>query len=586
MRSRRGGRHRRRRDEMLRAARAPRLPGDRDRAVRLRALGGQARSGGARRCSALREDTVGGFDVALFSAGGATSREWAPRFAEAGALVVDNSSAWRMDDDVPLVVSEVNPEALDHIGKGIVANPNCTTMAVMLPAKALHDAFGLRAMVCTSFQAAGGAGQKGIDELAAQVDPVPRARPRQRRRARGGRRRGERPRQGAGLQRRPLARQGRGRRLLRRGDEAAQRVAQDPRDPRPRGRADVRARAGHGRPLDRGAGDVRAAGEPSTRHGGDARLPQPRARRRAHAAGVGGARRGLRRARARRPVRRAHASTSSSSATTCSRARRSTRCRSPSCCTSAGSSAPASPDERGWMTKPAMVAGNVNHPRAVVASRPPPRRQARRAHRPRRAPPPPPPRPAAQPGRPAGARAGAGPPGGGGREGPAARRAPPRRGAGDRPIRPSCRSARAATTCSRRSATTRSSSSPARPARARRPSCRSCASSSAAACAARSPTRSRAGSPRAPSPSASPTSSTSQLGDGGRLRGALQRPLGRGHARAADDRRPAARRDPARPAAAPLRHDHRRRGARAQPEHRLPARLPQARSCPRGPTSR
>jgi aspartate-semialdehyde dehydrogenase len=120
----------------------------------------------------LHEDTIGGFDVALFSAGGGISREWAPRFAAAGALVVDNSSAWRMDDDVPLIVSEVNPGALDRIDKGIVANPNCTTMAVMLPAKALHDVFGLEAMVCTSFQAAGGAGQKGMDELAGQIDPV------------------------------------------------------------------------------------------------------------------------------------------------------------------------------------------------------------------------------------------------------------------------------------------------------------------------------------------------------------------------------------------------------------------------------
>jgi aspartate-semialdehyde dehydrogenase len=77
-----------------------------------------------------------------------------------------------MDPDVPLVVSEVNPDALDDARKGIVANPNCTTMVVMLPAKALHDAFGLRAMVATSFQAAGGAGQKGIDELAAQVEPL------------------------------------------------------------------------------------------------------------------------------------------------------------------------------------------------------------------------------------------------------------------------------------------------------------------------------------------------------------------------------------------------------------------------------
>ena len=120
----------------------------------------------------LRDDTIAGFDLALFSAGGSTSREWSPRFAAAGALVVDNSSAWRMDPDVPLVVSEVNPEAIDGARKGIVANPNCTTMVVMLPAKALHDAFGLEAMVCTSFQAAGGAGQKGIDELAAQVAPL------------------------------------------------------------------------------------------------------------------------------------------------------------------------------------------------------------------------------------------------------------------------------------------------------------------------------------------------------------------------------------------------------------------------------
>src|SRR3954468_24161236 len=118
------------------------------------------------------DESLAGFDVAIFSAGGGVSREWAPRFAAKGAIVVDNSSAWRMDPDVPLVVTEVNPDALDHIGKGIVANPNCTTMAVMLPAKALHDAFGLRAMVCTSFQAAGGAGQKGMDELEAQVDPV------------------------------------------------------------------------------------------------------------------------------------------------------------------------------------------------------------------------------------------------------------------------------------------------------------------------------------------------------------------------------------------------------------------------------
>ena len=117
----------------------------------------------------LSDETVTGYDLALFSAGGTTSRAWAEKFVAGGATVVDNSSAWRMDDGVPLVVSEVNPEAIDAARKGIVANPNCTTMVVMLPAKALHDAFGMTAMVATSYQAAGGAGQKGIDELAMQV---------------------------------------------------------------------------------------------------------------------------------------------------------------------------------------------------------------------------------------------------------------------------------------------------------------------------------------------------------------------------------------------------------------------------------
>jgi aspartate-semialdehyde dehydrogenase len=119
----------------------------------------------------MSEETIQGFDLALFSAGGGTSKAWAPRFVQAGAVVVDNSSAWRMNDDVPLVVTEVNADALaSH--QGIVANPNCTTMVAMLPLKALHDAFGLKAMVATSYQAAGGAGQKGIDELAEQVGPL------------------------------------------------------------------------------------------------------------------------------------------------------------------------------------------------------------------------------------------------------------------------------------------------------------------------------------------------------------------------------------------------------------------------------
>ncbi len=120
----------------------------------------------------LADDAIAGFDLAIFSAGGGISKEWAPRFAAEGAIVVDNSSAWRMDPDVPLVVTEVNPGALDNIGKGIVANPNCTTMQIMLPLKALHDAFGLVEMVATSYQAAGGAGQKGIDELVEQAPRV------------------------------------------------------------------------------------------------------------------------------------------------------------------------------------------------------------------------------------------------------------------------------------------------------------------------------------------------------------------------------------------------------------------------------
>ena len=117
----------------------------------------------------IADDTIGGFDIAIFSAGGATSREWAPKFAAAGAIVVDNSSAFRMDEDVPLVVSEVNPEELHNARKGIVANPNCTTMAFMPPMKALHEAYGLKSLVATSFQAVGGAGQKGMDELAEQI---------------------------------------------------------------------------------------------------------------------------------------------------------------------------------------------------------------------------------------------------------------------------------------------------------------------------------------------------------------------------------------------------------------------------------
>jgi aspartate-semialdehyde dehydrogenase len=122
------------------------------------------------------EDTatadVSGIDIALFSAGGATSKEQAPRFAEAGAMVIDNSSAWRMDPEVPLVVSEVNPSAIADAVKGIIANPNCTTMAAMPALMPLHREAGLRRLVVTTFQAVSGSGLAGVEELDTQIRAV------------------------------------------------------------------------------------------------------------------------------------------------------------------------------------------------------------------------------------------------------------------------------------------------------------------------------------------------------------------------------------------------------------------------------
>jgi aspartate-semialdehyde dehydrogenase len=113
-----------------------------------------------------------GLDVVLFSAGKYTAKELAPVVAAAGAQVVDNSSAWRMDPDVPLVVSEVNPEALDHMPRGIVANPNCTTMAAMPVLAALHRAAGLKRLVISTYQAVSGGGVDGVAELDDQVRKV------------------------------------------------------------------------------------------------------------------------------------------------------------------------------------------------------------------------------------------------------------------------------------------------------------------------------------------------------------------------------------------------------------------------------
>jgi aspartate-semialdehyde dehydrogenase len=113
-----------------------------------------------------------GLDIAIFSAGASTSRDLAPKYAAAGAVVIDNSSAWRMDPDVPLVVSEVNPHAIDHRPKGIIANPNCTTMAAMPVLKPLDTDAGLIKMIASSYQAVSGGGQAGVDALAGEIKAV------------------------------------------------------------------------------------------------------------------------------------------------------------------------------------------------------------------------------------------------------------------------------------------------------------------------------------------------------------------------------------------------------------------------------
>ncbi|MFD8697262.1 aspartate-semialdehyde dehydrogenase [Kitasatospora purpeofusca] len=113
-----------------------------------------------------------GLDIVIFSAGGSTSKELAPKAAAAGAVVIDNSSAWRRDPEVPLVVSEVNPQAIADRPKGIVANPNCTTMAAMPVLRPLHDEAGLAALVVSTYQAVSGSGVAGVAELQEQAAKV------------------------------------------------------------------------------------------------------------------------------------------------------------------------------------------------------------------------------------------------------------------------------------------------------------------------------------------------------------------------------------------------------------------------------
>jgi aspartate-semialdehyde dehydrogenase len=119
----------------------------------------------------LTEEGVKGFDLALFSAGGSTSKLWSPRFAAGGAVVIDNSSAWRMHDDVPLVVAEVNPDDL-RAHRGIVANPNCSTMQMVVALKPLQDEAGIERLVVSTYQAVSGTGKAAVDELLGQSQAV------------------------------------------------------------------------------------------------------------------------------------------------------------------------------------------------------------------------------------------------------------------------------------------------------------------------------------------------------------------------------------------------------------------------------
>ena len=120
---------------------------------------------------AVSDETIQGLDLVLSSAGGSVSAEWTPKLVEAGATVVDNTSYWRMHDDVPLVVSEVNPDALEG-HKGIIANPNCSTMQMVVALKPLYDAAGIERLVVSTYQAVSGTGKGAIDELRAQARAV------------------------------------------------------------------------------------------------------------------------------------------------------------------------------------------------------------------------------------------------------------------------------------------------------------------------------------------------------------------------------------------------------------------------------
>ena len=128
-------------------------------------------NGGEIECRTLDDESIAGLDLAISSAGGAISAEWAPRLVEAGAVVVDNTSFWRMHDHVPLVIPEVNPDALER-HSGIVANPNCTTMQMVVALAPIWDAAGIERLVVSTYQSVSGTGRQAIEELYEQSRAV------------------------------------------------------------------------------------------------------------------------------------------------------------------------------------------------------------------------------------------------------------------------------------------------------------------------------------------------------------------------------------------------------------------------------
>ena len=139
-----------------------------------RSLGKDAHFGDQKiKVKALDDYDFRGVDIALFSAGGATSKEWAPKVAAAGAVVIDNSSQWRMDPDVPLIVPEVNADAIaGYTKKGIIANPNCSTAQLVVALKPLHDRAGIKRVVVDTYQSVSGAGNDGVTELERQTKAI------------------------------------------------------------------------------------------------------------------------------------------------------------------------------------------------------------------------------------------------------------------------------------------------------------------------------------------------------------------------------------------------------------------------------